>query len=847
MKEIYLKDYKPTNYQASNIELDFNLNPTATKVVAKTKYKINSSENDLVLNGEDLKLESILIDNKKLDKSQYKLTNKTLIIPNAPDEFELTITTVVNPQENTKLEGLYISSDIFCTQCEAEGFRRITYFQDRPDVMCLWQVSITADKQKYPIMLSNGNEGIDDNYTDNGDGTHTAFWSDPFKKPCYLFALVAGDLVGIEKKFVTQKKKKVKLKIYTNHGNENRLDYAMDSLVRSMKWDEKVWGRTYEHDIFNIVAVDDFNMGAMENTTLNIFNSKLILADNEIATDLDYSRIESVVGHEYFHNWTGNRITCRDWFQLSLKEGLTVFRDQEFSSNERSKPVKRIEDVIELKSRQFKEDASPLAHPVRPEKYVEINNFYTATVYEKGAEVIRMLKTLLGNKNFYKGADIYFEKYDGTATTCDNWIKCMEQASKKDLTQFKLWYCQASTPHINITENYANNKYSITVKQKLANSKYKPMHIPIALGLLDKNGNEIQETNVYELNQWEQTFDLGDYAQKPILSFNRSFSAPINISGLNNIDEKIILFKYDNDTFNRWQSGQELFYECIKNKNNEVALMGLTDGIKNILSSEEEHAYIAQCITIPSLDNIYQNIDKNINPHDIYNDYVKLNKLIYKLCKLEIDNTIEKIQKKIQQPFSPDAKSAGLRLLDNICQVHKSTIDFNEKEMQQRFNKANNMTTKLNALKIMTDNNLDNTSLNNFYIQYKDNTTVMDKYFSVQALSLNIDVSHIKALITKEQFNIKNPNKVRSLIGAFSMNPISFHQINGEGYKLLADVVIKLNTINPQIGSRLVQAFSSYKKFEKQYSDLMEKELNRILSTDNLSDDICEVVSKMLN
>ncbi len=847
MKEIYLKDYRPANYQAINIKLDFKLNPTKTTVIAKTKYKINGNNNNLILNGEDLELKSISIDNKELNKSQYELTDKILIIPNAPDKFELTITTIVNPQENTKLEGLYISSDIFCTQCEAEGFRRITYFQDRPDVMCLWQVSITADKQKYPIILSNGNEGIDNNYTDNGDGTHTAFWADPFKKPCYLFALVAGDLVGIENSFITQKNQKVKLKIYTNHGNETRLDYAMDSLIRSMIWDEKVWGRTYEHDIFNIVAVDDFNMGAMENTTLNIFNSKLILADNEIATDLDYSRIEGVVGHEYFHNWTGNRITCRDWFQLSLKEGLTVFRDQDFSSYERSKPVKRIEDVIELKSRQFKEDASPLAHPVRPEKYIEINNFYTATVYEKGAEVIRMLNTLLGNKDFYKGANIYFDKYDGTATTCDNWIKCMEQSSKKDLAQFKLWYSQALTPHINITENYINNKYSITVKQNLVNPKYKPMHIPIAIGLLDKNGNEIKKTNVYELDHWEQTFDLGDYTEKPILSFNRGFSAPINVSGLNNIDEKITLFKYDNDHFNRWQSGQELFYECIKNKNNKLALIGLTDGMKNILSSKEEQAYITQCITMPNLDNIYQNINKNINPHNIYNDYIKLNKSIYKLCKFEIDKTIEKIQNKIQKPFSPDARSAGLRALDNICQIHKSTIDFDGNEMQQKFNKANNMTTKLNALKIITDNNLDNTSLNNFYAQYKDNTTVMDKYFSVQALSLNIDVNQIKKLMNKEQFNIKNPNKVRSLIGAFSMNPIAFHQINGEGYKLLSDIVIELNTINPQIGARLVQAFSSYKKFAPQYSDLMEKELNRILLTNNLSDDIGEVVSKMLS
>ncbi|MGB1360706.1 MAG: aminopeptidase N [Alphaproteobacteria bacterium] len=859
MKTIYLKDYRPANYIATHIDLDFNLNPNDTIVKASTEYTINPDINEhiLVLNGEDLILESVAIDDSVLGKDDYKLDDKTLTIENVPESFTLHITTRINPQENTKLEGLYISDGIFCTQCEAEGFRRITYFQDRPDVMCTWTTKLTADKKSYPILLSNGNEDGGDNYTDNQDGTHTAIWNDPFNKPCYLFALVAGDLVGVEQNFKTADDNNVKLKIYTDKGNETRLDYAMDSLVRSMKWDEDVWGRKYEHDVFHIVAVNSFNMGAMENTTLNIFNSRLILADKDVATDTDYANIEAVVGHEYFHNWTGNRITCRDWFQLSLKEGLTVFRDQEFSSDMRSRSVKRIEDVIRLRTHQFKEDASPLAHPVRPEEYVEINNFYTATVYEKGAEVIRMIHTLLGKNDFYRGANIYFNTYDGMATTCNNWVKCMEDASGKDLTQFKLWYKQSGTPTIKLTEKFVDNKYSLIAEQILPitpNQEDKmPMHIPLAIGVIDKDGNKLKPTFVYELKQNEEIIKLGTYDEKPIVSFNREFSAPINVIGLDDMAEKSAIFKYDIDEFNRWQAGQELFYHCVKQALNDnsvdtesVAFNGLIDGIQSVLNSDLENAYKALCITMPSLNDIHQHIGKDIDPELIYQINNELINLIASNCSEQTESAIFSMEKILNGEFKPDAESAGARSLFNACWAHKVNEAINIDELEDIYNTADNMTIKLSALKnILTIDNK-NPKLNDFYEQYKNNTNVMDKFFMIQAINHKTTADDIRQLMIHEKFSIKNPNKVRSLIGAFAGNPVAFHNKDGSGYKLLADVVIELNDINPQIGARIVQVFSSWKNYSDTYSNLMKSELERIISLDNISDDIAEMATKML-
>ncbi len=844
-----LKDYTSPDFYPKSLYIKFSLTPSHTKVIAKTTYQQDGTgEKDLILDGEGIVLESIKINNLELPTNKFTKTDKSLTLHNMQGEFEVEITTSFDPSKNTKLEGLYISDNMFCTQCEAEGFRRITYFQDRPDIMTTYTVEMTANKKEYPILLSNGNRT---SYTET-DTQHTAIWHDPHKKPCYLFALVAGNLVGIEDSFTTMEGREVALKIYTNWGNEKRLDYAMDSLIRSMKWDEDKWGRAYDLDVFHIVAVNDFNMGAMENKSLNIFNSRCILADSDTATDADFTMIEAIVAHEYFHNWTGNRITCRDWFQLSLKEGLTVFRDQEFSADERSRGVQRIQDVRELRTRQFPEDASGLAHPVRPQEVTEINNFYTATIYNKGAEIIRMKHTLLGHETFYKGADIYFNEFDGKAVTIDEWVWAMEKASEKDLSQFKLWYEQIGTPHINITEHYVDGAYSITVKQtlssKLNKNTTKPMVIPLSLGLITKDGEEVLPTTVYELNKVEQTFELGNFDSKPLLSFNRGFSAPITFDGIENINNTATLFKYDTDTFNRWQAGQNLFTHCIVSHMNGTpdlqAMNALVKGIKNTIENTDlDDAYTALCITMPLLSDIYTHLKTNVDTDKVYASYQEIKQHIASTLRLEFETIIK--QEDLNAPFTPSAKDAGHRSLINTAYEY-IVNDNMGKMLQSRYDASTNMTTRIHTLGLLCKLGMGEKTLSTFKEKYRNNATVMNKYFSVQMTQFNCNEETINSILNDDTFSITNPNNARSVYSVLGANPIAFHKVDGSMYNALAQGVITLDSINPQTASRIVQVLGSWKMFETDRAEKMKSALQMILDQEKLSDDVREMALKAI-
>ena len=845
-----LIDYKKSDFIPENIDINFTLNPESTIVINKARYiQTTTGKSDLVLDGEDLVLKSIKLNGEAVDVSQYTLTDACLTLHDMQGQFDLEITTEINPSTNTKLDGLYISDNMFCTQCEAEGFRRITYFQDRPDVMTIYTVTMTALKSAYPIMLSNGNRT---HYTQT-DTHHTATWHDPHKKPCYLFALVAGDLTGIEDTFTTMDGFDVTLKIFTNWGNETRLDYAMDSLKRSMKWDEEKWGRAYDLGVFHIVAVNDFNMGAMENKSLNIFNSRCVLADPDTATDTDYEMIEAIVAHEYFHNWTGNRITCRDWFQLSLKEGLTVFRDQEFSSDERSRSVQRIEDVKGLRNRQFPEDASGLAHPVRPQEVVEINNFYTATVYDKGAEIIRMKHTLLGHDTFYRGADIYFNAYDGQAVTVDEWVESMEKASGRDLTQFKLWYSQAGTPNINIEEIFEDNVYKINVTQSIAptpgQDKKDAMLIPLSLGLLNTKGQEILATTIYELDKQQQTITLGTYDTKPILSFNRGFSAPITFSGIDCIENTALLFEHDTDTFNRWQAGQDLFTHCIIQHmqgtlDAQSTLTPLYNGIQNILNDNTlDNAYKTHCITMPTLQSIYTHLSTNVDTDKVYDSYKAIKKSIATALSTHFNFIIK--SEDLDTPFTPNATDAGLRSITNIAYDYMSKIEMIA-TLNTRYNKSSNMTTRIHTLNLLCQLDSNATALNDFKERYKDNATVMNKYFSVRMAQPNCDESTISSIANDPLFSMTNPNNARSIYGVLGANAVAFHKADGSMYHALAEGVCILDTINPQTAARLVQPLGGWKNFDTNRADKMKQALKFVLAKDGLSNDVRELANKAL-
>jgi len=870
---VHLKDYSVSSYLIDEIALNFDLQEEVTIVTSHMRIRHNrhstQQERNLKLNGNELVLRSIKLNNEILSSSKYKVDTDYLTIFDVPDNFELEIVTEIKPQNNTALSGLYRSAQTYCTQCEAEGFRRITYFLDHPDILSRYTTTIIADQKKYPILLSNGN------LIDSGkleQGRHWAKWEDPFKKPSYLFALVAGDFDMIEDHFMTQSNRDVLIRIYVDKGYADQAHHAMYSLQQAMRWDEKAYGREYDLDIYMIVAIGDFNMGAMENKGLNIFNTKYVLAKPETASDDDYIHILSVVGHEYFHNWSGNRVTCRDWFQLSLKEGLTIFRDQSFSEDQLSKAVMRIRDVNRLREVQFAEDAGPLAHPVRPESYIEINNFYTATVYEKGAEVLRMLQTILGPMMFRKGMDLYFARHDGQAVTIEDYIKTMEDVSGIDLAQFRLWYSQAGTPIVTVETIYdAQSKiYTLNLSQKTlptpGQDKKQPLFIPIRIGLLQKNGkamtftdeegNAVEEKVIY-LTQASQTISWENVSEKPIPSLLRDFSAPIKLNYSYSDDELILLFKHDGNAFIRWEAGQQyalnVIFHLIDDYQHGKTLVlspALPAMFNYILSqTNADNFLLSEMITLPSEKYIAEQM-KVIDVDAIH----AVREFVITQIATQLEKTFLDIYHRYHSTgeYVFGVEEIGKRQLKNRCLSYLLLLPrYAEMGMQQFKNALQaNMTDTQVALQGLA--NLDSPfreqALALFYNTWKKDPLVVDKWLAVQAASkLPGTLQRVKELMQHEAFDIKNPNKVYALIGTFGYrSPIHFHAINGEGYQFLRECVQQLDKLNPQIASRMVNPLTAWKRYDKERQHLMRQQLDVLLQDKKISTDLYELVSKSL-
>ncbi|MFC3909741.1 aminopeptidase N [Legionella dresdenensis] len=856
-KTIYLKDYQPLAFEIAQVELDFELYDDHALV--KNRMKINRIRpGALQLNGDELELVSIELDDTPLSASEYRLVDADLWLDNCPEHFTLTITTRIKPQDNTKLSGLYRSNQLFCTQCEAEGFRRITFYPDRPDVLSIFTTRISADKAKYPILLSNGNL-IDSG--DAGNGRHWVIWQDPFKKPSYLFALVAGNLACVKDQFVTNSGKEVDLRIYVEPGNEDKCGHAMESLKNSMRWDEQVYGREYDLSIFMIVAVSDFNMGAMENKGLNIFNSKYILGRPDTATDQDFADIEGVVGHEYFHNWTGNRVTCRDWFQLSLKEGLTVFRDQEFSRDMNSRDVNRIADVKALKATQFPEDAGSMAHPVRPESYQEINNFYTATIYNKGAEVIRMQHTLLGAAGFRKGMDLYFERHDGQAVTIDDFVAAMEDANQVDFSQLKRWYSQAGTPEVEVSSDYANNCLTLTMKQSCPPTpeckQKQPFLIPIRIALFDPNGTQIALQNeVLELKEPEQRFVFNNLPCKPIISLLRDFSAPIKLVRDVEQEELIALMRYETNGYAKWDAAQRLTLASLTGllaipRSDWSISSALIEAYRHILMDKTlDQSLKADLLTPPG----FEEIANNLSEIDV--DLVEAARDFY---RQELGKALfEQAQALYQQLWQAEdhqmnGTAYGRRKLRNTCLW--LMMKANEQQAlpicEQQYQQARTMTDQIAGLSLLNnikDQAKRQQALDSFYQQWAQDDLVLDKWFAIQATTeLPTALNQVRELMQHPAFSLKNPNKVRSLIGAFCQaNARNFHALDGSGYQFLTELLITMDKINPQIAARLATPFTRWQRYDHNRQQLMKNELQR-LASQKLSRDLNEIVSKSLN
>lgn len=852
-----LKSYQPPLFAIDKVVLHFDLYEENATVKSELKIR-RLQKGPLLLNGEELELIEILMNNQVLSSENYALTDKSLTIENCPDSFDLTITTRIFPQKNTALSGLYRTNHLFCTQCEAEGFRRITFFPDRPDVLTTFTTHISADKKTYPILLSNGNliaEG------DLKDGKHWATWHDPFKKPSYLFALVAGNLVSVKDTFITQSKREIDLRIYVEPGNENACMHAMNSLKRAMRWDEEMFGREYDLDIFMIVAVADFNMGAMENKGLNIFNAKYILATKETATDTDYSSIESVVAHEYFHNWTGNRITCRDWFQLSLKEGLTIFRDQEFSRDMNSRDVYRIMDVNILRSDQFIEDAGKMAHPVRPESYEEINNFYTATIYNKGAELIRMQQTLLGPDGFRKGMDLYFERHDGQAVTIDDYVAAMEDANKVDLTQFKLWYSQAGTPRVKVeSTEFKDGKLHITLSQSCPktpeSSHKKPFHIPISIALFNELGAMIPiHTSILELREQKQTFTFEGLTTKPLISLLRDFSAPIILEYKQSEAELLALLRFETNGFAKWDALQRLMmnylHQWIEAPLNQMTLSKpFLDALNAVLLDDTlDHALRAELLSTPD----FEEVILHLSEVD-----VALVERIRDAFDAQLGAYLFDSAKRMYEAFwsqedgSMDGKAFGRRALRNTC-LGLMMNGHEEKAIatcHRQFLEAQTMTDTIESLDLLVDSKdevLKQKALTAFYERFKNKPLALDKWFTIQACSiLPNTLEQVKRLLKHDAFSLKNPNKVRALLYNFcNNNPRNFHAIDGSGYEFLKDMLLKIDRINPQVAASLAWAFTQWQQYDKPRQELMIDAL-KTLNSHKLSSDLKEVVSKSL-
>ncbi|QVL46390.1 MAG: aminopeptidase N [Methylophilaceae bacterium] len=857
-KTIYLKDYLPAPYAVKNVNLKFELLANKTIVTSKVSYVKNpaNASKALVLNGQHQMIISVEKDGLACD--DYTMTDDKMTISNPGEQFTLTIVTEIDPASNTALEGLYQSQGTYCTQCEAEGFRRITYYQDRPDVLSPFTVRIEGDKTRYPIMLSNGN------LVETGelaDGRHFTVWHDPFPKPCYLFALVAGDLVRTEDTFTTMTGRTVDLHIYVRAGDEQQCGHAMQSLKKAMQWDEEVYGREYQLDLFNIVAVSDFNMGAMENTSLNVFNTKLVLAHQETATDMDFLSVEGVIGHEYFHNWTGNRVTCRDWFQLSLKEGLTVFRDQEFSADLNSRAVQRIDDVDRLRRLQFSEDTSPLAHSVQPDSFIEISNFYTTTIYEKGAEIIRMQHTLLGSETYRKATDLYFERYDGHAVTCNDFVQCMADASGRDMAQFFLWYKQAGTPTLTVTSQYepTQQQFSLTFKQAQADTAgqahKKPLVIPIAVGLLDAQGNETHATQILEMTEREQAFVFSNIDARPIPSILRSFSAPVQLITDLTDDDLRLLQLHDTDGFNRWEAGQTLALRTIKRvmADKQADISQFVDDIGTMiaqgLAEQGDKALLARALTLPEFAVITQSLTV-IDPAAIDQALTIMLTAIKSAHKDALMRLYDANGNTGRFSLTPEAM--GRRALQNTVLTLLTATNGSgcAARAKAHYDAADNMTDRVAALACLADSTQPErvAVFNDFYQRYKGYQLVVDKWFTLQAMANRSAIFDDFAQLRQHpEFNIKNPNRVRSLYSVFAINnPVKFHDPSGKGYAILRDVIIELNAINPQIASRLVTPLREWKRYTPALKAMMKQTLEAILATPNLSNDVFEIASKCL-
>jgi aminopeptidase N len=870
-----LKDYAPPDYLVETVDLDFALDPKATKVKSKLRLRPNpkagAAGRPLVLDGEGLVLQSLALDGKPLGLDEYRLDEKSLTIPKVPQQaFTIETITLCDPEANTALSGLYRSNGTYCTQCEPEGFRRITFFLDRPDVLAVYTARIEADAETAPVLLSNGNPVGASKVP--GTGKLFAVWHDPHPKPSYLFALVGGNLARVPSSFTTGSGRDVALNIYVEPGKEDRCDWAMESLKRAMRWDEERFGREYDLDVFNIVAVSDFNMGAMENKGLNIFNDKLVLARPDTASDADYGAIEGVIAHEYFHNWTGDRVTCRDWFQLCLKEGLTVFRDQEFTADLRSGPVKRILDVRALKTRQFPEDAGPLAHPVRPASYIEINNFYTATVYEKGAELCRMLQTFLGRDGFRKGLDLYFERHDGEAATVEDFVSAMADVSGRDLAKFMLWYTQAGTPELACSLDYdARSKQAkLSVNQVVpptpGQGRKEAMPIPLKLGLLGANGDDLPllladgtqlDDGLLEVTGREQTFTFRDVPMTPTPSLLRGFSAPVRLNISLDPDQIEFLMMHDSDPFNRWQAAQtyatNLLTAGASDGGKPEAVTGKeairlaqalgTTGSEASLSA----AYRAEFLKLPSESDIARELARNVDPDAVRKAYETLRATIGRKIRATLAQIYDAAAP--AGPFSPDAESAGKRALRAATlELLVGTGDAAEVERGLRhYREASNMTDAIAALSILSHLETRDGVLADFYTRWQDEPLVLDKWFAVQARATRPDsVETVQALLSQPKFSLRNPNRVRALIGSFVHgNPTGFNRADGAGYELLAASALQIDSFNPHMAARLLGAFESWRTFEPRRQALARSALRQLASS-QLSTDSYEIVTKTL-
>ena len=873
-KETFLADYLVPDYLVDNVALYFDLGRAETTVRSVLSMRRNplGQGGDCVLDGEKLTLKSIKIDGRELQGNEYLRTDKALMISKVPEQFDLEIEVLIHPDKNTALEGLYHSGRLLCTQCEAEGFRRITYYPDRPDIMAIFTVSIEAEKADWPIMLSNGNleqKGQLEN------GRHWVSWHDPHPKPSYLFALVAGDLHIQKDSFVTTSGRKVALEIYVDVENSHKCDHALMSLKQAMKWDEERYGREYDLDIFMIVAVNDFNMGAMENKGLNIFNSACVLASPETATDRDYYRIQSIVGHEYFHNWSGNRVTCRDWFQLSLKEGFTVLRDQQFSADMNSAAVQRIEDVNQLRSMQFSEDAGPMSHPVRPASFIEISNFYTVTIYEKGAEVVGMIKTIVGDIGFRKGTDLYFDRHDGQAVTTDDFVKAIEDANRVDLTQFKRWYSQAGTPQLNIATEYdsTGQRYTLTINQHCEatpGQRHKEaFHIPVALGLLDKKGNIIQmqldgeaasnvsETRILSVKESKQQFVFINVPSEPVLSFLRGFSAPVKVNLPRTNKELTFLMANDSDSFCQWDAGQQLLINVLlqlAEKTSKGSALSLPTELveqfgKLLKRGLSSPALAAKMLELPSENYLAgQKKPADVDAIHIARSYMKRELAL----SLKEDFSILYTALNTTDKYQFDAAEMAKRSLKNICLDYLvSTGDpMQAQRCLKQMKQSDNMTDTMSGLAVLVEHQGPERehALRAFYEQWKGDRQVVDKWLAVQAQSsLKDTLLRVKSLMSHPAFNITNPNNVRSLIGQFCRNnAVNFHAIDGSGYQFLVEQILILDKLNPQIASRQMGAFNSWQQYDKKRQGMMRAALEKIAKQTDLSADVYEIVTKYL-